>query len=214
MDLICGIDEAGRGPVIGPMVMAGIDIEKDNLYKLKELGVKDSKKIPVYKRDELFQEIIKVINKHFIIEITPEKIDQALTQENMNLNWIEAEAHAEILNKLNPKKAYIDCPSRNITSFLEYVKKRIKTQTDIIMEHGADEKYLACSAASILAKVKRDQEIKKLIQKYGDFGSGYPSDPKTKEFIKKNHHLPIFRKSWSTWKKVNFDKKQESLTNF
>ncbi|MFW5990776.1 MAG: ribonuclease HII [Candidatus Nanoarchaeia archaeon] len=214
MGLICGIDEAGRGPVIGPMIMAGVLIDEKKTTALSELGVKDSKLIPKEKRELLYDKILKIVHKFHIIVLTPKEIDDALLSENMNLNWLEAKAQAEILEKLSPKKAYIDCPSVNTEAFCNYLKGNLAHQVEIVMEHGADKKYLAASAASILAKVTRDREIKKLQHEHGDFGSGYPSDAKTKEFIKDNHELPIFRRSWKPWQKIQESKKQRSLGDF
>ncbi|WP_457753524.1 ribonuclease HII, partial [Thermococcus sp.] len=77
----------------------------------------------------------------------------------------------------------------------------------IIAEHKADAKYLPVSAASILAKVTRDKAIEKLKKQYGEIGSGYPSDPRTRKFLEeyyKEHgeFPPIVRKSWKTLRKI------------
>lgn len=214
MALVCGIDEAGRGPVIGPMVMAGVIIKKEKENLLQDLGVKDSKKILPEKRESLFEKITELVDDYFIIQVSPDEIDSALSSESMNLNWLEAQTQARILEKLCPEKAYIDCPSINVKAFCDYLKKRTSKACELVVEHSADDKYPVCSAASILAKVTRDREIKKLCAEHGDFGSGYPADPKTKEFIKANYNLPIFRKSWSTWKKIKEEKNQRGLMEF
>lgn len=212
--MITGIDEAGRGPVIGPMVMAGVIIDEENIKHLQDLGVKDSKKIKPEKREELFEKIISVVDDYFIVSLSCEEIDSNLSQEDMNLNWLEADTQAKILERLNPKKAYIDCPSNNPTGFSNYLKQKVNTDCELIVEHSADDKYPVCSAASILAKVTRDREINKLKEEHGDFGSGYPADPKTKTFIRENHQLPIYRKCWSTWKRIEQEKKQKGLKEF
>jgi ribonuclease HII len=213
--LICGIDEAGRGPVIGPMVIAGFMIEESKLNELQKLEVKDSKKILPNKRKKIFDELIKLNAKYFIVEITPKEIDDALESATINLNWLEAINTAKVINKLKPKKAYIDCPSNNSEKYKKYLLNLLDDKNiELIVEHKADDKYLVAGAASILAKVTRDNEIEKLRKIHGDFGSGYPSDPKTIEFIKENYNLPIFRKTWDTWKKATLKKTQKTLNSF
>ena len=214
MDFICGIDEAGRGPVIGPMVIAGVKINKSKENELKELGIKDSKKIQPKKREELYEKIISIVDDYSIIKLSPSQIDENLSLPDMNLNWLEAVTTIKILEKLNAKIAYIDCPTSNASKYYDYLTSRLKKDIELVVEHKADEKYIASSAASILAKVERDKEINKLKEKYGDIGSGYPSDEKTKIFLSKNTELPIFRKSWSTWQKAKEKTKQQSLKGY
>ncbi len=215
--IVCGIDEAGRGPVIGPIVMAGVTIDEKDEEQLVKLGVKDSKLLTPEKREELFSKIIAIV-KDFKIEISPpSKIDAALNDPDLNLNWLEALESAKIINQLNPDKAILDCPSNNVEAYTTYVKKKLKSRCKLVCEHKADEKYPVCSAASILAKVTRDKEIQKIRDKVGEnIGSGYPSDPTTKEFLAKNYskHPEIFRKTWASYKKFVSDKGQKTLKNF
>ncbi|MBS3137804.1 ribonuclease HII [Candidatus Woesearchaeota archaeon] len=217
MTIICGIDEAGRGPVIGPLVMAGVALNKEDEHILRSLGVTDSKLLSAQKREELYQEIIKLVAAYEIVIVSVEEIDHALSAASaLNLNWLEAEKCSIILNKLIPDAAYIDCPSTNIEEYTNYLKKSSPKKTKLFVQHKADLNHLICSAASIFAKVTRDREIEKLKQQYNiDFGSGYASDPKTQNFIKDNYNLyPFFRKSWDTYKKVIISKQQKKLTLF
>ena len=211
---VLGIDEAGRGPVIGPMIAAGVMIEDKKQSLLGD--VKDSKLLAHSKRLELEKQI-KQNSKYHIVEVSPEEIDAALNSKELNLNWLEAHNQAEIINHLKPDKAIIDCPSTNCKAYQEYLTKLLKNKDiELVVEHKADMNYPTCAAASILAKVKREEEVKKIKQKFGDAGSGYPSDPKTKEFIKANYkkHPEIFRKTWSTYKKIAEKKGQQSLEGF
>ena len=96
MKLLCGIDEAGRGPVIGPLVMCGVLVDKKDLTKLKKLGVKDSKLVPVKKREELYHEILKVVKNYKVIKVSAQEIDQR-TEVNLNLNQLEAVKAADII---------------------------------------------------------------------------------------------------------------------
>jgi len=218
MVLVLGIDEAGRGPVIGPMVIAGVSIDEKDIDKLKRLGVKDSKLLSPKQREDMFDKIINIVKKYKSIITQPEEIDSALRSESLNLNWLEAIKSAEIINFLKPEKAIIDCPSNNITAYKDFLKKHLKDKkTELVLEHKADFKYPIVSAASIIAKVTRDNEIKKIQKKIREpIGSGYPSDPVTINFLKKNYnnYQGIFRKEWASWKKLNKKKKQKSLKDF
>lgn len=202
--IICGTDEAGRGPIISVMVLCGVSIEETDLEKLKNLGVTDSKLLTPVKRTNLAKELPNIVNFSMKV-VTPQEIDEAVNSEITNLNWLEADKTIEILEELKPDSAIIDCPSPNITAYENYIKNKLVTSIKIKAEHKADLNHLIVGAASILAKVKRDEEIEKLKEKLGiDIGSGYPSDPKTKIFLKNywNVYPEIFRKSWAPYKKV------------
>ncbi len=216
MTLIMGLDEAGRGPVIGPLVIAAIVIEESDNQKLKELQVKDSKLLTPKKRSELFPQIKKIAKKYKILKVEPKEIDSFLEADHLNLNWLEARKTADIINELNPDKAFIDCPSPNKIAYTNYIKRFLTVNTELILDHKAESKYPVVAAASILAKVTRDNEIKELEKKYGIIGPGYQSNPITQKFIKENFdkHPEIFRKSWSTWKNQDNTKKQKKLDEF
>jgi len=216
MTLICGIDEAGRGPVIGPMVMAGVLIEESDIPKLKAMGVKDSKLLTKKQREALFSKIKKTVKSHKIIIISPKEIDKALESDNLNLNWLEAHKSAEIINKLRPDRTILDCPSSNTKAYKSYVKELLKNKTELIVEHKADINYPEASAASILAKVTRDKEMEKIQKKYGNCGPGYPSNDLTQKFLKENweKHPEIFRKTWASYRKHKEAKFQSSLEDF
>ena len=199
------------------MVICGVTIDEKDTYKLKSIGAKDSKLLTKQTREILFEQIKKIIKKYKIIIIPPKEIDGALLSDDLNLNWLEAIKMAEIINELKPDKVIIDCPSNNDREFLRYLKKHLKDKnTEIIAEHKADVIYPVVSAASILAKVTRDREIENLKRKYKvDFGSGYPSDSITREFLEVNHDkYDFFRKTWAPYKQVNARKKQKRLGEF
>ncbi|HEA46323.1 MAG TPA: ribonuclease HII [Candidatus Pacearchaeota archaeon] len=217
--LILGIDDAGRGPVIGPMILAGCLVDKKTSDDFKKEGVKDSKQL-TQKRREVLEIVIKEKSKGFeTILITPEEIDKG-NEEGTNLNELEAIASAKIINKLNngDKKiaVVVDCPSVSICKWTETLKMHIDnlSNLEISCEHKADRNHPSVSAASILAKSERERQVKKLKEKYGeDMGSGYPSDPLTKKFLAKNatKHKGLFRKSWKTWQKASSESKQKKL---
>ena len=211
---VVGIDEAGRGPVIGPMIIAGVMVHDG---KEAELGaVKDSKLLTHKKRIEL-NHLIQAHSEFKIIQIEPSEIDEALLSDSLNLNWLEAHKQAEIINELSPDVAIIDCPSPNCKKYTEYLRKLLKNpDIKLIVEHKADVNYPVCSAASIIAKVRREEEMDKIKKKYGNTGPGYPANEVTKKFVKENweKHPEIFRKTWSTFKNHEKMKNQKKLGEF
>lgn len=211
--IVAGVEEAGRGPVIGPMVMCICATEEKNLDKLLEIGVKDSKLLSPLQRERLFEQI-KNICEYKIIILTPEEIDDSLNDPEMNLNKLEGKTSAELINSIKTNQVTLDCPSNNINAYTAYVKGLVKTDTKIIAEHKADLNHVIVGAASILAKVTRDAEIEKIKKKHNvEFGSGYPSDPRTIDFLKKNwNKYNFFRKTWATYKKVAQNQTQTKLS--
>lgn len=214
MTLILGIDDAGRGPVLGPMILAGVLAEESEQKTIKNWGAKDSKLLTPKKRKEIKENIISRYTHHIELA-TPKEIDKS-----DNLNYLEAIHAAKIINKLtknlNEKvNVIIDCPSTNIKSWTNDVQNLIKKPEIISLscEHKADFNHPIVSAASIIAKEKREDEMLKLRQQTGiDFGSGYPADPKTKNFIQKNFdnekYIPMIRFSWNTVKKLVKEKRE------
>ncbi len=210
--IICGIDDAGRGPVLGPMVLAGCSLEEDQHLKLKDLQVKDSKLLTPEKREELFERIRELCNTYYVI-IPVSEIDD----KRINLNDLEAIKAAEIVNNLKPDKSIIDCPSPNTVAWKNYVARHLTCRCEVIAEHKADFNYPIVSAASIIAKVIRDRKIDNIKKEIGiDFGSGYLTDPKTQEFMN-NHfetHNHLLRKSWAPVKERMQMKLQKKLFEF
>lgn len=218
---IAGIDEAGRGPVIGPMVMALVAVDEKMDFELRTLGIDDSKIISDIKRREL-AEVIKREGLVETIIVSNKEIDQALLDPLRNLNILEAEMAGELINRMSKrlgkklKHVVLDCPSVNPRAYLELMKMYADNSVKLIAEHKADAKYPTVSAASIIAKVMRDDEILKLKIKHGvDFGSGYPGDVRTAEFVHKHYKdYDFFRTTWETYKRVAFASKQQTLGGF
>jgi ribonuclease HII len=195
--MICGIDEAGRGPVLGNLIIAGIICEKRDQDYLREMGIKDSKQLPPETREKLYDRIVSEFDYH-VIRVKPSELNKC-----KNLNLLEGMKFAEIINTLQPSVAYLDCADVSPKNFRNYVARHIFYPCDLVVEHKADERYPIVSAASIIAKVERDRDIEKLKIEYGEIGSGYPSDPKTRTFLenwlKENGSFPPFvRKKWKT----------------
>ena len=193
---VCGVDEAGRGSMLGPLVVAGISISKSKVNLLKKQGVRDSKKLSPRAREHLYKKIIQIVDDHYIVKISPRIIDKSVS--NHSLNHLEAKYMAKVISKLSPSTAFVDSCDVNSKRFGKEISK-LTSNTKIRSYHHADSKFITVSAASILAKVSRDRAITRLSKKH-DIGSGYPSDPKTKIFVKKsirrNQNLTFLRKSW------------------
>lgn len=219
MAILCGIDEAGRGAVIGPLVLAGVAIEEADNNKLRYIKVKDSKQLTKKQREKLFDNILSISKAYKIAVIDNIEIDNAVNRNyNLNLNWLEARYSAQIINQLNPNRVMIDCPSSNLSAYRNYIKRYINDKgVELYIEHKADLNHPVVSAASIIAKVIRDNEIEKLKKILNvDFGSGYPSDPITIAFLEKNfsNYSNIFRQSWSTFRNAKEKKLQKRLFEF
>jgi len=229
-ELILGIDDAGRGPVIGPMVLAGCLIDKETESEFKEIGITDSKLLYRKKRTRLCKKIKESAIAYHTHSISPAEIDTGMGI-GLNLNEVEALAASIIIKELTKKLSsedkrnlniIIDCPSVNNGAWHTHVTKYLKTNSfNIRCEHKADRDHIAVAAASIIAKVTRDGEIEKLKKKIElDFGSGYPSDPKTKDFLKKHINefkdIHLFRESWATFEhaKENFKVRQSKLPDY
>ncbi len=195
----CGVDEAGRGPVIGPIVVAGILVDDDRA--IRELGVRDSKKLTPGRREALRKELVGMV-KYEIVTASAEDIDTL--RQTMSMNVMEARLFATVIERLGAKLAYVDAADTNEDVFARYISKELSSGVRIISKHGADDIYPVVSAASIIAKTKRDAMIEEIKKELGkDFGSGYPSDARTIQFLKdwySEHGTlpPHTRKSWKT----------------
>ncbi|KSW12704.1 ribonuclease HII [Pyrodictium occultum] len=204
--LIAGVDEAGRGPVIGPMVVAGVVVDEASLERLAELGVRDSKELSPVQRRRLLPEILRLAKYVVVVKLPPALIDM------VNLNRLELETIAYILGRVRSVLGRVDAVYLDAVGPVDKMVSEIRRLTGlgapIVAEPRADAKYPAVSAASIVAKVARDEEIERLRRLYGVRGSGYPTDPETLEWIREAYRRspsqpPWFvRRSWSTLRRV------------
>jgi ribonuclease HII len=203
------------------MVMCGVAIEEGQEKELELLGVKDSKLLSPGTRERIAKVLEQKYKFHTVV-ISPIEIDSMTGNgKGKNLNWLEAEKAAVIVNALNPGKVIIDCPSPNLKAYTAFITERLdhKQNRQVVCEHKADLNHVVVGAASVIAKVARDAEIEKLKAHVGiDFGSGYMADPKTKAFVEKywNKHPEVFRHSWAPYKKLveELAGKQQKLGNF
>jgi ribonuclease HII len=205
-NVICGIDEAGRGSLLGPIIVAGVCVTKKSISEMVEKGIKDSKLLSPKKRQVLFGHVINLAESICVCRINIEDIDFHVLRNNLNL--LEAEAMAITIRNMKSDKTYVDSCDVNPSRYQRTIKSFLKqNNTKLISMHHADRLNIVVSGASIIAKVIRDSEISKIRLKYGDVGSGYPSDKKTIKFVKewfrqKNEIPPFARKSWKPAKMI------------
>ena len=211
--LVAGVDEAGRGCVIGPLVIAGVLIREEKMPILTRLGVKDSKLLSSKKREALAVEIARLAEKHVVMKLSPVEIDRAVESGRKlhKLNRLEAQTMAMIIEALKPDEAYVDAADVVEERFKHHIQEDLPFKARIVSKHKADRTYPVVSAASIIAKVERDKEIAALTAQYGDFGSGYLTDPKTMKFLKKwlqthGEYPDCVRKSWKPAKQAKNEK--------
>ncbi len=206
---VVGVDDAGRGAVIGPLVIAGVLVNEQDLPRLKELGVRDSKRLSPRRREQLAEEIKKLALKYDIVKLAPAEIDKVVkTGKKLHrLNRLEAQTMAKVIDALKPDIAYVDASDVLAGRFKRHIAESLPLEVQIVSEHKADAKYPVVSAASIIAKVERDRAIAELQEKHGNIGCGYPTDSQTIEFleswIQKFGSYPEFvRKSWKPAKRL------------
>lgn len=213
--MICGVDEAGRGPVLGPLVVAGVAVDDED--GLRELGVRDSKKLSPRRREILAEEIRKV-GKIEIRVVGAADIDRLRKSESLNV--IEAKCFADIIDTVRAEHVYVDAADVKEENFRKEISKRIGYSPEIVSKHGADDIYPVVSAASIIAKTHRDFLIGCIAKELGEnIGSGYPSDPKTKDFMMKwygkhGKFPPHTRLSWKTIKNLKEEMGRVTLDQF
>jgi len=186
--MVSGLDEAGRGCLVGNLFLAIVEADNETIEKFKEGGVKDSKLLSSEKRGELAVKI-KENSTWAIASLDPQEID-----------------------------GRFDCPSTNITAFTAKVKSYLETDTILVLEHKADLNHVIVGAASILAKEEREKHIKLLSEMCGvNLGSGYPADPIAMKGAKKliGTEFDLYlRKSWATYSKMVENKEQKKLGDY
>ena len=205
MVIIAGVDEAGRGPAIGPLVVAAVSFQASAADGLFSMGVRDSKALSARRRESLAAEIREVSEGHSYFELQPWAIDKVVNRglKLRKLNYLEAMAMAKAIRDLHPDRVYVDAADVLPGRFGSDILRVLGWTPHLICEKKADLNYPVVSAASVLAKVRRDLLVSNLREIHGDFGSGYPSDPKTVAFIEawfQDNEVPppYMRGSWKT----------------
>ncbi len=208
-----GVDEAGKGPVLGSMFAAAVRVDPAALPD----GVGDSKTISPERRERLDEAIRDVADAVAVAEIPVERIDDPGT----DMNGLTVAAHAEALAGVcrDGLRALADAGDANAVRFERRVADRLEAAVDLTASHGADAEHAVVGAASIVAKVARDSHVDDLAADYGEVGSGYPSDPATRKFLREyvddEGELPACaRSSWQTCDDVLAAAEQSGLADF
>ena len=221
MNIYAGVDEAGRGPVLGPMVMCIVAANQEQKGQLNKLGCKDSKQLTPLKRNKLAR-AIKQLCAHVIIKVSPQEIDDAVISDTSSLNVLEAVTTAKLINRLNKKtpitSVMIDLPDKNKQRYLETIMNNVQNKNiHIDAQYKADENDVTVAAASIIAKVTRDKSLETQTKKHQlPFVSGYPGDPNTKKALEGHYkaykQAGLVRRSWKTAKE--YEETQITLNNW
>lgn len=212
---LCGVDEAGRGPVLGPLVVAALAVDDDG--PLRALGVRDSKKLTPRRREALVDQIT-ALGRHELVVVPAEVLDRV--RDNRSLNQLEAEVFAAAISALDPEAAYVDAADVSEEHFRSMVQSHLRRPILVVSEHFADDTYPIVSAASILAKVTRDREMRRIGEELGQpVGSGYCHDPVTVEFLRRwlrfhPHPPPYCRTSWETTRRLIGEASLRRISDF
>ncbi|MEE6209556.1 ribonuclease HII [Salarchaeum sp. III] len=208
-----GVDEAGKGPVLGSMFAACVVADADALPD----GLRDSKKLSPARRDDLDAALRDAEGVRVgVAEIPVERIDDPAT----DMNTLTVDAHAAAIDAADAEgRGIVDAGDTSEERFAGRVREAANTDVNVTAEHGADEAYALVAAASVVAKVARDAHVAELSSEYSDVGSGYPSDPRTREFLAKyvgEHGIipDCARASWSTCDDVLAAAEQSALSEF
>ncbi len=212
--MLCGVDEAGKGAVLGPLVVAAVGCTSQEEFA--GTGVRDSKLLRPAARETIFEHITASF-PFSVLVISAAEIDSA--RQRMTMNVLMAASHARVITDLSPEAAYVDACDVIASRYGSMVTEHLGCSCEVRAEHHADVHHPVVSAASIIAKVTRDRAMVTLAGEYGVIGSGYPSDPGTIEFlsayIRDNGDPPPFaRRSWMTVKEILTKREQSSIADF
>ncbi len=212
--MLCGVDEAGKGAVLGPLVVAAVSCTSQEEFA--GTGVRDSKLLRPAVRDQIYEHITGIF-PFSVLVISAAEIDSA--RQRMTMNVLMAVSHARVITNLSPEAAYVDACDVVASRYGCMVTEHLGCSCEVRAEHHADERHPVVSAASIIAKVTRDRAMATLAGEYGAVGSGYPSDPETIEFLSScirdtGDPPPFARRSWMTVKEILLRREQSSITDF
>jgi len=202
---IVGIDEAGRGAWLGPLVVGAFAAPADRTEALRAAGARDSKQLTAAARTAVYERLPALGDCHSVA-LAPAEIDRRVTRGE--LNELEAEAFARLVRETAPSVAYLDACDADARRFGRRVARLAGPGVRIVARHRADVDLPFVGAASIVAKVRRDRAIAALADELGaDIGSGYPSDPRTVRFVRDAvpagaPRPPWLRASWATTQRV------------
>ena len=212
-----GVDEAGKGPVLGPMVAAAVRANPETLPD----GIADSKRLSPARREELAATLRERDDISVgVAFVEPGTIDDPETDMNLLTVRAQVEAAADVAS--DGDELLCDAGDVSESRFGRRVRDGVADagiSVDVHAQHRADDEHAIVGAASIVAKVERDRRVEAIAEEYGEVGSGYPSDQTTRdflrEFVREHGILPdCARKSWSTCADLLAAHEQASLGDF
>ncbi|MEM2740272.1 MAG: ribonuclease HII, partial [Candidatus Bathyarchaeia archaeon] len=191
-------------------------VDEDSVRKFVEIGVKDSKLLSKKQRVKLRDRILRIVSSYRTIEVPPSEIDSAVRIHRFN--DLEARYFSEVIDQLKPDIAYVDSPLRSHKKFSAMVTSHCRWRCDIVALCHADRDIPVVSAASIVAKIRRDDIIDSYKNIYGEIGSGYPSDKRTIRFLYNSLEEAeaggIVRRSWRTYSSIIRMKRQVDIYRY
>ena len=199
--MVAGVDEAGRGAVVGPLVVAIVVGDNEALARL---GVRDSKLLSPARRARLYGHIVRLARCVDHVKADPSTVDSFVFKGKLNV--LEAQLMASLIRKCaGSLEVYVDSPDPRAERFGSVLGGLVPARIRAMA--GADRSVPVVAAASIVAKVIRDKAIREIAAQYGDPGSGYPSDPRTLNFLRRwicevGSMPPVVRRSWHTVRKI------------
>jgi ribonuclease HII len=212
-----GLDEAGRGSLVGPLVVGGFLVPESRLLDLAGLGAKDSKLLSASERVMVYRRLASV-GRAVSVSLSPRTIDRYVADGR--LNRLEAEAMASLIHEAGPSCAYVDACDPVAERFGTLVSRLSRCPTVVIARHRADRDLPVVGAASIVAKVRRDRALERLRATLGpELGSGYPSDERTVKFVRGTLAAagplpPWLRRSWETTARLMRERSARALESF
>ncbi len=203
--------------MLGPLVVGAFCCSSDRLSALRETGVRDSKQLTPQRREEVYARL-GAVGERQSIALLPRTIDRYVARGG--LNDLELESFAALVKELRPDVAYVDACDPNAERFGRRLAALAGDETRIVSRHKADRDFLVVSAASVVAKVRRDAAIETLQRTAGEaLGSGYPSDPATQRCVERyasdGGRVPAWmRRSWETVQRVKRARPARTLERY
>jgi ribonuclease HII len=214
---VVGVDEAGRGSFLGPLVVGGFAIDASRVDELRTAGARDSKELSPEERETCYARL-RGLGEMRSIALLPPVVDRAVRFGR--LNELEATAFGLLIRGLRADEARVDACDTNERRFAGRVARHAGSPVRVLARHHADRDDPVVGAASIVAKVRRDRAIARLETTLGQgIGSGYPSDSVTVEFVRDwlvghPEHPPWLRASWATMRRVKLGPPATTLDRF
>ncbi len=207
-----GVDEAGKGPVLGSMFVAAVRAPESALPD----DIDDSKRLSDTRREALVDRLRSDERISIeTVEIPPRRIDAE------NMNDLGVEAHAAAIDAVAKQGDEGCCDAADVDAerFGARVEARVSADVTIEATHGADAEVPLVGAASVIAKSERERHVETLAERFGEIGSGYPSDSTTQSFLRQyfaEHGTfpPPTRTSWSTCASIRAETEQSGLGDF